>query len=387
MSHSLVAYFDCFSGISGDMVLGALVDAGGEAAVIEGAVAALGLTKEVAVSTRREQRGHLGGTRVLIEAAGERRRTLPELEQTIRAADIPEPVRERALRAISLLGTAESQIHGVAASELHLHELGGADTLVDLVGAFWLLHSMSVDAVYASALPAPSGRIGELPLPAPASLRVLERTGAVLRPVDDTEELVTPTGAAILAASATFSRPAMSLDRVGYGIGARGWPGNALAVWIGEAVAGAASVTVIETNLDDLAPNFVAALMEDLLAAGALDVTVSPVLMKKGRPGHQLTVLAEPARATELARLMLVNSSTLGVRMTHAERVIAKRSIVEVRFELGTVRVKTKELEGEVVDVAPEFDDCLRLAREHGVDVRRVMRLAAEAARRQLSLE
>jgi uncharacterized protein (TIGR00299 family) protein len=383
---SLIAYFDCFSGISGDMVLGALVDAGGEVAVIESAVAALGLTDEVAITTRREHRGHLGGTRVIVEAGGEKRRTLPQLEEAVRGASIPEPVRVRAVRAISLLGAVESELHGVDPSQVHLHELGGADTLVDLVGSFWLLESMSIGAIYASPLPAPSGRAGELPLPAPASLRVLERTGAVLRPVDDSDELVTPTGAVILATAAKFSRPAMSLDRVGYGIGSRGWPGNGLAVWVGEAASGAATVTVIETNLDDLAPNLVAALVDDLFEAGALDVTVTPAVMKKGRPGHIVSAIAEPTRATDLARLMLLNSSTMGVRMTQAERVIAKRSIVEVKFELGIVRVKTKELEGEVVDVAPEFDDVRRLAQEHATDTARVMRLAAEAARRQLGV-
>jgi uncharacterized protein (DUF111 family) len=178
----------------------------------------------------------------------------------------------------------------------------------------------------------------------------------------------------------------MSLDRVGYGIGSRGWPGNGLAVWVGEAASGATAVTVIETNLDDLAPNLVAALVDDLFEAGALDVTVTPAVMKKGRPGHIVSAIAEPARTTDLARLMLLNSSTMGVRMTQSERVIAKRSIVEVKFELGVVRVKTKELGGEVVDVAPEFDDVRRLAQEHGTDTARVMRLAAEAARRQLGV-
>jgi uncharacterized protein (TIGR00299 family) protein len=382
----LIAYFDCFSGISGDMVLGALVDAGGEVEVIESAVSALGLTDEVAITTRRENRGHLNGTRVIVEAGAEKRRTLPQLEEAVRGSSIPEPVRDRALRAISLLGTVESEIHGVDPSQVHLHELGGADTLVDLVGSFWLLESMSIGAVFASPLPAPSGRAGEMPLPAPASLRVLEKTGAVLRPVDDSDELVTPTGAVILAVAAKFSRPAMSLDRVGYGIGSRGWPGNGLAVWVGEAASGATAVTVIETNLDDLAPNLVAALVDDLFEAGALDVTVTPAVMKKGRPGHIVSAIAEPARTTDLARLMLLNSSTMGVRMTQSERVIAKRSIVEVKFELGVVRVKTKELGGEVVDVAPEFDDVRRLAQEHGTDTARVMRLAAEAARRQLGV-
>src|SRR5712692_777266 len=274
-----IAYFDCFAGISGDMTLGALIDSGADRALLDAAVEAMRLGDEIKLEVRREARGHVGGTRVLVEARERTERTVPTLRAIVEDADVPVAVKGSALDAINRLVLAETRIHNVREEHLHLHELGGADTLVDLVGAFWLLHDLDVSRVYASALPAPRGR----GLPAPASVRVLEGTGAIFEDADGSQELVTPTGAAILAAVARFERPAMSLKSIGYGLGARETPGNALAVWIGEEVRSETGVTVIETNLDDMAPNMLAALCEDLMVVGALDVSVTPALMKKGR--------------------------------------------------------------------------------------------------------
>jgi uncharacterized protein (TIGR00299 family) protein len=383
-----LAYFDCFSGISGDMALGALVDAGGELAVVQAAVDALGLGPEVRLESRHEQRGHLGGTRVLVETGSGPPRRLPELESLVVEADLPAPVRERSLAALRRIGEAESAVHGRPAEELHLHELGGADTLVDLVGTFLLLHSLGLEAVHSSPLPAPRGWVRDgLPLPAPASLRLLAGTGAVLEPDSRGVEMVTPTGAAILATVATFQRPAMSVERVGYGIGGRDLPGNALAVWLGLPVPEAAAVTMVEANIDDMAPNLIAALVEDLMAAGALDVTVAPVLMKKGRPGHALAVMADNARAADLGRLLLASSTTLGLRMARTERIVAARQELTVSTQFGEVRVKVKLLDGRPAGVSAEYEDSRRLALEFGVDTGRIMRAAEAAARRSLGLE
>lgn len=381
-----IAYFDCFSGISGDMALGALLDAGADRSVLDAAVEALGLAGEVTLQVRHEQRGHLGGTRVVVGCGEGPARDLPALEAAVAGASLPAPVRERSLKAIALLGAAEARIHGLPREQVHLHELGGADTLVDLVGAFWLLDSLPADAVFASPLPAPRGLRGELPLPPPASLRVLEGTGAQLLPDGRGRELVTPTGAAILAVCARFEQPAMSLDRVGYGIGGRDEPGNALALWLGQAVPEAGEVAVLETNLDDLAPNLVAALVEDLMAAGALDVSVTPALMKKGRPGHLLAVICDPSRAAALAQLVLRGSSSFGLRLARSGRVMAARRTIDIESGFGRVRVKVKELDGGAVDAVPEYEDCRRAARESGVETSRVMAAAAAAARRELGL-
>ena len=383
-----VAYFDCFSGISGDMTLGALVDAGGDLAVVEAAVEALGLASEVRVSARHEQRGHLGGTRLLVEVEDRGRRTVPQLEAAIRNAGLPAAVRERSLAAVDRIAQAESRIHGVPREDLHLHELGGADTLVDIVGSFWLLDSLGVTALHASALPAPRGWLSaELPLPGPAVMRILAGTGAVLEPDRRDVELVTPTGAAILAAAARFERPALRVDRVGYGIGTRETPGNALGVWLGEPLPEAAAVTLLETHLDDLAPNQLAALADDLMEAGALDVATTPIVMKKGRPGHRLTVMADPASAERLGALLLERSSALGLRVTRAERLLAGRRALTVDTPYGRVAVTVKELGGRPVDVAAEHDEVRAAARAHGVDPRRVARAAERRAREELGLE
>jgi hypothetical protein len=381
-----IAYFDCFAGISGDMTLGALIDAGADRALLDAAVEALRLGDEIAIDVRHETRGHVGGTRVLVKTVDRVGRTVPALRAVVEDAEAPDSVKNPVIDALNRLARAESRLHGLPENELHLHELGGADTLVDLMGAFWLLHGLAVEQVYSSALPAPHGRIDSMPLPAPASIRVLESTGAIFEPTDETRELVTPTGAAILAVGARFERPAMALHSVGYGIGARETPGNALAVWVGELVGTQTGVTLIETNIDDMAPNLIAALCEDLMEAGALDVSVTPILMKKGRPGHLITVMSPPELAAQLADHLLRHSTTLGVRMTGAQRVIAHRRTVEVRTHLGLVRVKVKEVAGQAVDASPEYEDCRRISRETGLDLRDVMRLTAEAARKELGL-
>lgn len=382
-----VAYFDCFAGISGDMILGALIDAGGDRSVVSATVDALGLGDEVTVDIRREHRGHVAGTRVVVTTHPRNERTMPALRALVEHAKLPDEVKGPAIKALALLSKAEADLHGVDESDLHLHELGGADTLVDLVGGFWLLHSMKVGKVYASPLPAPRGRAGAMPLPAPASVRVLAGTGAVFEASDESAELVTPTGAAMLSAAAVFERPPLMLNTIGYGIGSRDTPGNALAVWIGEEVPGQAGVTVIETNLDDMAPNVLAALTEDLMSVGALDVTVTPALMKKGRLGHSLAVMVLPEDSARLCEHILRHSPTLGVRLTRVQRVLADRRILEIETELGPARVKIKELGGKAVEATPEYEDCRRLAKQSGRDLRDVMRLVSEAARRELRLD
>src|SRR6266576_3027338 len=332
-----IAYFDCFAGISGDMTLGALGECGADPTLLDAVVESLRLGDEVTLEVRREARGHASGTRVVVGVNDRVERMVPALREVIEQAGAPDSVKAPSLAALNRLARAESEIHGVPEEQVHLHELGGADTLVDIVGAFWLMHALDVRHVFASPLPAPRGIKHGMPLPAPASLRVLEGTGAVLQPTDETRELVTPTGAAL-----------------------------------------------VETNLDDMAPTLIAALCEDLMSAGALDVAVVPALMKKGRPGHLLTVMAPPELVGSLTDHLLRHSTTLGVRLTHVDRVLAARRVIAVETPLGSARVKVKELGGRAIDVAPEYEDCRRIARERGIDLRDVMRVVADAARREL---
>jgi uncharacterized protein (TIGR00299 family) protein len=323
---------------------------------------------------------------VIVRARERVERTVSDLRAVLDNARAPLRVRSNARHALDLIAGVEGRLHAHDPGAAHLHELSGADTLVDLLASFWLLDKLEVETVYASALPAPRGMAGEMPLPAPASVRVLEGRGAVFVESDSIHELVTPTGAAILAVAAKFERPAMTLRSIGYGIGSRPTPGNALAVWIGEETPIRNQVTVIETNIDDMAPNLLAALIEDLMADGALDASVTPALMKKGRPGHLVSVMASPDSVARLTDHLLRHSTTFGVRLTPVARVIAERRIIEIQTELGTARVKVKDVGGRPVDVSPEYEDCRRLAREHGRELSEVMRLVAEAGRREVGL-
>src|SRR6195256_1466308 len=199
-----IAYFDCFAGISGDMTLGALIDAGADRALLDATIEALRLGDEASIEVRHEARGHVGGTRVLVKTVDRVERTVPALRAVVEDAEAPDRVRKPVIDALNRLARAESRLHGLPEEQLHLHELGGADTLIDLMGTFWLLDGLEVDAVYSSALPAPRGHLQDMPLPAPASIRVLEGTGAVFEATAQSRELVTPTGAAILATRARF---------------------------------------------------------------------------------------------------------------------------------------------------------------------------------------
>jgi uncharacterized protein (TIGR00299 family) protein len=377
----MIAYFDCFSGISGDMTLGALVDAGGNPRVLDEVVSHLGLTSEVCIRVEPEERGHIFGTRVHVDAKELVRRDVPQMVEAVDNADLPGAVRQHALGAMARLAEAESRLHHRPTSELVLHELSGCDTLIDLVGAFWLLDDLGVSDVYASALPTGRGVLPDgTPLPAPAMLEVLAGTGAVIEPVNESRELVTPTGAAILAEIAVFERPAMAIVRAGYGIGTSPGVGNALRVWLGEPVAERAVVTVLETNLDDMAPNQLGGLMSQLMAMGALDVSVAPLVMKKNRPGHLLSVLCNEADSERLATYVLRATPTLGVRIAHMERVCAEREVIEVPTAFGLVHVKLKKMTNAVVDLSPEYDDCLQVANATGATLREVMRAAEQAA-------
>lgn len=382
----MIGYFDCFAGISGDMALGALLDAGADAGRLRQLVTELGLGGEVQIAARHEQRGHLGGTRVSVDVVPGPSRTLADLEGMVRVSSAPEKVRARTLRALRLLGVAEARIHGVTVAEVHLHELGGADTVVDLLGCMWLLDDLGIEAVYSSALPAGRGWVGELPLPAPATLRILAEAGAPVLPSESEVEQVTPTGAALLAATeAIFHRPSMRLHRVGFGIGARDQPGNAVGLWLGDSVEPVEdAVEELETNLDDMTPQLIAALVEDLMQDGALDVTVVPALMKKGRPGHVLKVISRPDDAHRLVHRLLRSSTSLGIRTGRRGRVVADRRVIEVVTAAGSVRVKVKEMDGLAVQVQPEYEDCRRLALAQGIEIRRVMDMAEEAAWAQM---
>ncbi len=375
-----VAYFDCPAGASGDMILGALVDAGCPLAAIEKALRAL----EVAgwrLEARPVERGSLRGTHLVVETGpGARFHDLAALVAPIERSGLPEAVRRRAVAILCRLAEAESRVHRVPVEAVHFHEVGALDTLVDVVGAVAGLDALGVEAVHVSPFPLGGGTVesahGRLPIPAPATVELLRGFPVYDNGVE--AELVTPTGAAILTTLAVPGpMPPMRLEAQGWGAGTRELAiPNLLRVLLGEAEAAAADaerLTAIETTIDDMSPQLYEPLMEQLFQAGALDVYLAPVIMKKSRPGVVLTAFAPPERVEELTALLFRETTTIGVRWHEYARARLPRELVRLPTSLGPITFKVSRLHGRPVTVTPEFDEVRRIARERALPVREVL--------------
>ena len=385
-----IAYFDCFAGISGDMTLGALIDAGANPELLKERLAALGVGG-YRIEINRKTAGYIDATdvRVILEEAHNSHhphdRRLAGILETIRSADLSEEVKRTARGIFRRLADAEGKVHGHAPEEVHFHEVGAVDAIVDIVGTALCLEMLGWPKVVASPMPTFHGYVkgahGVFPLPAPATAEILR--GVPWRKVDIEGELVTPTGAAIIREiAAEFGPlPAMRVDRIGYGAGKSVFEiPNALRVMVGQETAtpqSAGTVAVVETNIDDLNPQFYEIAMERLFAAGALDVFLTPIQMKKNRPGILLSVICEPAGTDAIAAIILAETSTLGVRISRWERICLERRWQEVVTEFGTIRIKIGERDGATITASPEYEDCKRAAAEHGVPLRRVYESAA----------
>ena len=383
-----VLYLDCVGGLAGDMLLGALVDAGAPIEVLERLPAALGLDG-VRVSITRVHRQGIAATRVVVEgsngsARGER---YVDLRDRVERAPLPGTVGTRSIEALTGLAEAEGAIHDVPGEEVRFDELG-ADTLVDMCGAFVLLDALGVRRVVCSPLPFSRGLIdshaGRLPSPAPATLRLLR--GAPIVGVPEPGELVTPTGAAIASviADAWGDLPSLVLDDVGYGAGARELETRPNVV---RAVLGSSTETpehhevlLLEANVDDMVPELVPDAAERCREAGAIDVWTSPAAMKKGRPGVILSALVRPDAEMPVATALLEHSTTLGVRVARLHRHELEREVREVEVFGHRVRVKVGMLGDRVVNVAPEHDDCADVASATGRPVKQVWVAALAAA-------
>lgn len=378
----MLAYLDCFSGISGDMLLGALLDAGLARETLAARLAALPLDGYTLTVERLTSHG-IHGTRAHVALDGtvaQPHRRLADIERLLDASHLTPTARERCRAIFQRLAQAEATVHGTSRSEVTFHEVGAVDSVVDIVGVVLGLELLGVETLYASALPLTSGRVhaahGALPVPAPATLELLRASGALWRAVPAEGELVTPTGAAVLAALARFELPDLRVRAVGYGFGTRQLPwANCLRLVLGDApspehdvVPSVAQgfiqdeVVVIESQVDTMTGEALGWLLERLLASGALDAAYAPLQMKKSRPGVLVSVLAQPDDAPRLAALVVRESGTLGVRMHHAQRLKADRREEEIETPLGRARVKLKLIGGEVTDVAPEYEDCRALA-------------------------
>ena len=379
-----IAYFDCFAGISGDMTLGALIAAGADPERLREELAGLGVGG-YRLEVGRKITGYIEATDVRVvldDHHHHQRRRLQEILETIRKADLSERVKQTAERIFRRLADAEGRVHGSSPEEVHFHEVGGVDAIVDIVGAAICLEMLGSPKVVSSPMPTFHGYVtgshGVFPLPAPATAEILR--GVPWRKLDIEGELVTPTGAAIIRelASGFGPLPAMTIANIGYGAGksAIGIP-NVLRVILGEESAsvpgsGPEDVTVIETNIDDLNPQFYETAMEQLFAAGALDVFMSPIQMKKNRSGTLLSVICDPGRAEAIAAVVLAETSTFGVRISRWERICLDRRWEEVVTPFGKIRIKIGERDGRVITASPEYEDCKRAAIEHGVAVRHI---------------
>src|SRR5229473_1805341 len=418
-----LAYLDCFSGISGDMFLAALIDAGVPPKLFEETVAALniGATKvDVVVNGEKDSPREVKASAPHDHTHAHdhhhdvhhhephshehhHSRSLTEIREIIRQSKISDSAKATAVAIFEKLGAAESKIHNVPIDQIHFHEVGAADALVDIICAAGGAEALAVDEIICSPLNVGGGTVncahGTFPVPAPVTVELLK--GAPVYSSGLQAELVTPTGAAIVATLATrFSPfPEMKIEKTGYGAGTRDFPGhaNVLRITIGEAAfatnagEGARStqtshdtISLLETNLDDLNPQVFGYVMDRLLEAGALDVLATPVQMKKNRPGTLLTILAKPEDAAKLTEIVFAETTTLGVRRREENRQILARKWNTVATRFGDVRIKIASLNGTVTSYAPEYEDCRRIAAEQKIPLKAVMNEAMEAYAKSL---
>jgi uncharacterized protein (TIGR00299 family) protein len=372
----LTCYLDAFSGISGDMLVGALADAGADQGAIGGAIAALEIG--ASVSFEKVKRRGIGATKFHVTVETQKaHRHLSHIVKIIEKAHLPERAKTHALSVFQKLGEAEAEVHQVPIEKVHFHEVGAADSIADIVGACLAFHLLGVDRIVCSPVNVGSGTVktehGVLPVPAPATARLL--TGVPIYARGPELELATPTGAAVAVTLAERFGvlPPMTVSRTGFGAGGHDFPehANVLRVILGEAsgASEATTIVVIEANIDDLNPQVLAYAMERLLAAGALDVSLTPIVMKKGRPGNLLRVVARPEDRENLAQIIFAETSTLGMRIQTAERRVQTRSFMEVETPHGKVRIKVAG-DGSY---APEYEDCRKLAQESGIALKQII--------------
>ena len=383
------AYLDCFSGVSGDMLLGAVIDAGVPIEDLRSELKRLPL-EGYDLTAARVKRAGIAATHATVTVHGEPApRTLADVLAVLAGSSLPAPDREKGAAVFQSLAEAEAAVHGETVETVHLHDVGAVDAIVDVIGAVAGLRLLGAERLYCSPLPLGDGEVagphGTLPVPAPATLELVRRAKVPVRPSSAHGELVTPTGAAIVATLATFAHPDMMIERTGYGAGSRDPEGrpNVLRLWLGDSPdAPVRPMLLIETNIDDMTGEMLAYVQEKLMAAGAADAWLTPLQMKKGRPGVMLSVICAEAQEEALARLLLRETSTLGVRVRPVHRWEAEREVLEFESSLGPAAVKVKRLPGEPPRAAPEFEACRRLAEATGLplaDVYRIVQAEVEA--------
>lgn len=388
-----IAYFDCFSGISGDMVLGALVDLGLGLNELTDALSTLDL-EEFRLEAREVQSYGLRASKVdVIVPESVLVRTFNNIRELISSSGLPEAVKSTSLEIFMRLALAESVVHSKPVDQVHFHEVGAVDSIVDIVGSAYGIHALGISEVFASPLPMGHGMIktahGSLPVPAPAVLEILEDTPTYGRGIPT--EIVTPTGAALVKtlAGSFGNAPPMRIAKTGYGAGSKdiGVP-NLLRVITGEPLDFPADAEelayLISTNIDDMNPEFYDYVMERLFGEGAHDVWLTPIQMKKTRPGTTINVLCSPSDATALKRVLLEETSTFGLRTSNVMKKAIERELIEVETPWGNVGVKVGREGTHITNISPEFSDCARIAGEQGIPIKEVFRKAQTLAQEKL---
>lgn len=384
-----IAYFDCFSGAAGDMIVGALLDAGADPNALRRNFDRLGVGG-FRIEIEKTTKQGLSATRFQVHldpAAKQPHRHLKHITEIIRQANFAPRVTERAVRIFERLAQAEAQVHNTTIEKVHFHEVGAIDAIVDVVGACLCLEQLDPQRIYCSPIPTGNGTVkcehGVLPVPAPATALLL--LGIPLAECAETGELTTPTGAAILTTLVDEFRslPPMRIRSIGYGAGTRDnqTRPNVLRVLLGEPIGAspeAEEITVLETNLDDASPQLVGYCIEKLLAEGALDAFAVPIQMKKGRPGVLLTVLADIDRVSAMERILFSETPTFGIRRRTVQRTRLPRRFEAVPTPFGDIRIKIGEAQG-LTTATPEYEDCKAAARRHGVALREVLAAAMTA--------
>ena len=390
-----IAYFDCFAGISGDMVLGAVLDAGADEARFRQELAKLPIEVDLQVSKVVKQGIQATDVRVIVPHEHHHRR-LNDIEALIEAADLSESVKARSIAVFHRLAEAEGAVHGISPEEVTFHEVGAVDAIADIVGSAIGMELLGIEEVYASPLPMGHGFVeaahGKIPLPAPATVEILK--GVPVYDAGIQGELVTPTGAAIIRtlASEFGEMPPMTLQATGYGAGKTEFPfPNVLRLMIGEPCSQSdvsdrdklqTRVAIVETNIDDMNPEFYDLVFERLFKAGALDVYLTPIYMKKNRPANLLTAICPVETKDEVSQVILTETTTFGVRISMASRRCLERKWETVSTRYGEIRIKIGLMGDKQITASPEYEDCKRAAEAHNVPVRTVYQ---EALRRSFT--
>lgn len=387
MKQNPIAYFDCFAGVSGDMVLGAFLDLGLSSEILDDGWRMLGL-KGVQVKGKRVNRGGIMGTAVEIEGKGTFK-NYREMKKAIDESALSSGTKELSLRILHQLAQAEAGIHGMEVEEVHFHEIGGIDTIVDTVGAALGVAHFGWETIICSTLPMGRGFVeaghGRLPLPAPATVALLK--GVPIVPAAVEGETVTPTGASIVTslASGFGPLPEMEITGVGYGAGTRDTEGspNLLRIIQGVQVeTKAEGIWVLEADVDDMNPEFLPYLNQRLLKEGAIDAALIPIQMKKGRPGFTIRVLSTKAQREQLAHIIMAESTTLGVRMYSVERMTLPREEREVETQYGKIKIKVAlDQEGTIINLMPEYESCRQIAEKKKVPLKEVYQEAISKGR------